>query len=103
MIATSTVNFTGSPHLNVRVKRPEPSTESAHFLGHYFPGEPPTPYDVLVFTRDNGTEKEIYRMLHEAMQAWERELSRLEIRTTPRSSSAYCCLAPPAAAWRCGG
>jgi hypothetical protein len=64
-------------------QRPEQATRSTYFPGHYFLGEPPTPYVVLVFTRDNGTEEEIYSMLHHAMQAWEKELRQRKILTTP--------------------
>jgi hypothetical protein len=51
-------------------------TRFGFFLNHSFTDGPPTPYHVLVFTLDDGTEREVYSILHEAMQAWERELGR---------------------------
>jgi hypothetical protein len=55
-------------------QRPEQVTKFGFFLNHSFFGGPPTPYEELVFTLDDGTEIEVCSMLHEAMQAWEREL-----------------------------
>jgi hypothetical protein len=55
-------------------QRPEQVTRQGLFLNHPIDGL--IGYSELVFTLDDGTEKEIYGMLHEAMQAWERELFR---------------------------
>lgn len=60
-------------------QRPEEAREVGVFADHSFLGELPISYDVLVFTRDDGAEKEICSMLDEAMQAWERELGNLGI------------------------
>jgi hypothetical protein len=57
-------------------QRPEQKTEFGFFLGHSFVEGPLTPYDVLVFKLNDGTQREVYSILYEAMQAWERELSR---------------------------
>jgi hypothetical protein len=56
-------------------QRPEQVTRLGLFFNHSFFGGLPTPYDVLVIVLDDGTEKEVYCVLHEAMQAWEREQS----------------------------
>jgi hypothetical protein len=47
------------------------------FVGDYFVDSPGTPYQVLVFILDDGTEKPIFDLLWEARQAWDRELARL--------------------------
>jgi hypothetical protein len=57
-------------------QRPERVTKHAHFLNRFFFGKLPIAYDVLVLVLNDGTEKEVYSLLHEAMQAWNRELSR---------------------------
>jgi hypothetical protein len=57
-------------------QRPEQKTEFGFFLGHSVFEGPLTPYGVLVFTLNDGTQREVYSILYEAMQAWERELSR---------------------------
>jgi hypothetical protein len=60
-------------------QRPERVTKYAHFLNRSFYGTPPTAYDVLVLVLNDGTEKEVYTLLHEAMQAWDRELARRQL------------------------
>jgi hypothetical protein len=60
-------------------QRPVRVTKHAHFLNRSFYGKPPTAYDVMVLTLDDGTEKEVYSLLHEAMQAWDRELTRQQL------------------------
>jgi hypothetical protein len=60
-------------------QRPERVTKYAHFLNRSFYGTPPRTYDVLVLVLNDGTEKEGYTLLHEAMQAWDRELTRRQL------------------------
>lgn len=58
-------------------QRPEPATKYGFFLNHTFLDGPLTPYQELVYILDDRTEKSVPAMLHEAMAAWERELTRL--------------------------
>ena len=60
-------------------RTPERVTKYAHFLNRSFYGTPPRAYDVLVLVLNDGTEKEGYTLLHEAMQAWDRELTRRQL------------------------
>ncbi len=55
-------------------QRPEQVPKHAFFVGETFLGGPLTPYDELVLVLNNGTDKSIFVLLHEAMEAWEREL-----------------------------
>jgi len=64
-------------------QRPEPATESGFFADHTLVDGPLTSYDVLVFKPDDGTASEVVKMLHDAMQAWGRELGRLKINMPP--------------------
>jgi hypothetical protein len=56
-------------------QRPETVTKASFFFGHSFYGGPPTLYEVLVFVLNDGTEKRVSIMLHEAMKAWDREFA----------------------------
>ena len=57
-------------------QRPEAVTKHGFFLDVTHLGGPLTPYDVLVITLNDGTEKRVDTLLHEAMEAWDRELVR---------------------------
>ncbi len=56
-------------------QRPEMVTKYAFFADHTPAGGPLTPYNVLVLQLNDGTEKDIYVLLNDAMAAWERELT----------------------------
>jgi len=60
-------------------QRPVPETKFGFFANHTVVGGPLAPYNVLVFVQDDGTATEVVTMLHDAMQAWERELSERNI------------------------
>jgi len=64
-------------------QRPTPKTEFGFFVDHTFVGGPLTPYDVLVFVQDDRTASEVVTMLHDAMQAWGRELGRHKMSMPP--------------------
>jgi hypothetical protein len=60
-------------------QRPEAITKYGFFLGHTFPGGPLTRYQQLIYVLNDETEKSLPVILHEAMVAWERELTQLGI------------------------
>nr|WP_321182299.1 hypothetical protein [Methylobacterium sp. Leaf122] len=57
-------------------QRPETVGRASNFLGASHFGEPPIRYEVLVMRLDDGTEKEVFQLLSDATQAWEREFTR---------------------------
>jgi len=58
-------------------QRPETVSKYGYFADHWFLDSPPTRYNYLAFVQDNGTEKRVSIMLDDAMEAWNRELTRL--------------------------
>lgn len=62
-----------------RDQRPEPVTKYGYFLDHMFLDRPPIRYNYLAFVLNDGTEKPVSIMLDQAMEAWSRELTRLEL------------------------
>jgi hypothetical protein len=62
-----------------RGQRPETVTKYGYFLGHWFLDRHPTRYNYLAFVLNDGTEKSVSIMLDEAMDTWNRELTRLRL------------------------
>ena len=55
-----------------RGQRPQIEADAACFCGHTFCGGPLTPNEELRVTLDDGSQKPVYTLLHEAQQAWTR-------------------------------
>lgn len=60
-------------------QRPEVANRSGFFIGHSFVGGPPIRYQVLVVHLNDGTEQEVFELLWQARQAWDREFERLKL------------------------
>jgi len=61
----------------VAAGRPEPMTEYGFFLDHTELDYDLTPYEVLAVTLNDGTRREVFELLCEALQAWDGEFQRL--------------------------
>lgn len=58
-------------------QRPETAVREGFFLDVSFFDSLPTRYSLLVVRLNDGTEEEVYGLLHRAREAWDRELVRL--------------------------
>ena len=67
----------------VAAGRPEQTTEYGFFVDHTDVDGDLTPYEVLAVVLNDGTQREVFELLWEALQAWDNELNHLGI---PRSA-----------------
>jgi hypothetical protein len=58
-------------------RRPEMIKKFGFFADHSFYDDDPTPYNIMGITLKDGSDIEVYRLIDQAMEAWERELTGL--------------------------
>lgn len=73
----------GEDPKGVAAGRPEPMTEFGFFVDHTPVGGPLTPYEVLAVTLNDGTRREVFELLFDALQAWEQEFRTLGLDWPP--------------------
>ncbi|MCJ2127890.1 hypothetical protein [Methylobacterium sp. E-045] len=59
--------------------RLEPTTDFGFFADHTLSNGPLTPYEGLAVILNDGTQREVFKLLRKALQAWEAELKAPEL------------------------